>query len=393
MKVCMVSPYFAPHVGGVESHVRDLCNYLVDRGDEVTVLTSRFSRLLPRFERRGGVVIRRVPTIFNAFNTPFMPAVHREVIAGDWDIIHSHQPPPLTSYFACSAANAMGVPHVLTYHCDEEIQIPALGPVIIALFRWSLGRYTLSRSEQVMVSTRTYADTSRLVWRYEPEVTGMAIDVKCFSPSVDGAQVRERLGIPPSEEGHMILFVGRLMPHKGVEFLLEAIPMLPPSTKVVVVGSGPWREVLEASARRIGVTDRVIFAGAVPADELPMYYRAADVFVLPSISRLEAFGLVGLETLASERPVVLSDIPGVREVIEDGREGLLARPTDPADLAEKINILLKDPKRRAAMGKRGRRRVLANFTMEVVGAKIRKVYERVLSDEKPDIPRAMETFK
>jgi len=153
-----------------------------------------------------------------------------------------------------------------------------------------------------------------------------------------------------------------------------------PSARVVVVGEGPHRDLLESSARARGVADRVVFVGGVPQEELPALYRAADVTVLPSISRLEAFGLVGLESMASERPVVLSDIPGVREVIEDGKEGLLAAPADPEDIAAKVNALLDDPELRAEMGARGRERVLSHFTWDVVGAQFRHIYERLASE-------------
>ncbi len=387
MRIAIVAPYYAPHVGGVESHVHDLARYMVEQGDEVTVLTSQFTKHLPALERRQGIVVKRVTTTFEAFRTPFMPSVHKAVLKGDFDIVHSHQPPPFTAYFACTAANAKGVPHVLTYHCDDEITVPALGPVIVALYRHTLGHYTLSHSDQIVVSTQTYASTSRLVWNYDPEVIGAAIDAERFHPRVDGSRVRKHLGIPPPEEGHMILYVGRLVPHKGVEFLLEAVPELRPSAHLVVVGSGPWRKVLEASARRQGIADRVTFAGGVPWEELPQYNRAADIGVLPSISRLEAFGLVGLESMASERPVVLSDIPGVREVVQDGRSGLLSRPTDPSDLAEKINTLIDDPSLREKMGKRGRQRVLENFTWDVVGKQFREIYVRLVDGQSEPITR------
>ena len=335
--------------------------------------------MLPSVEHRGGVVVRRVPTIISLLRTPIMPAMYREVMKGGWDVVHSQSPPPIAAYFACTAAENIGVPHVLTYHADDEIPIPALGPVIVAAYRWSMGRYTFAHSDQVVVSTQTYASTSRLVWNYDPEVIGAAIDAGRFGSQVDGSRMRRSLGIPPPGEGHMVLFVGRLMPHKGVEFLIEAIPMMRPSARVVVVGEGPPRDLLESSARARGVADRVVFVGGVPQEELPALYRATDVTVLPSISRLEAFGLVGLESMASERPVVLSDIPGVREVIEDGREGLLAAPADPEDIAAKVNALLDDPKLRAEMGARGRERVLRHFTWEVVGAQFRRIYERLAS--------------
>lgn len=381
MKLCLVAPYYAPHIGGVETHVQELAKYMVDHGVDVTVLTSRYSREQPKIERREGVKVRRVSTLFLAFRTPIMPAVHNEILKEDWDIIHSHSPPPFTAYFACTAANTKEVPHVLTYHCDDEIPVPALGPVIVALYRESLGRFTLSHSDQVVTTTDSYARTSRLVWRYEPEVIGNAVDVQRFSPMVDGAKVREQLGIPPAEEAHMVLYVGRLEPHKGVEFLLEAVPMLRPSAHVVIVGRGPWREALEDSAKRLGVADRVTFAGSVPWPELPQYHRASDMFVLPSISRLEAFGIVGLEAMSSQKPVVLSDIPGVRDVIEDGKEGMRSRPTDPNDIAEKVNTLIDDPVLRLEMGERGRKRVMENFSWDVIGQRYMDLYDRVLDPD------------
>jgi rhamnosyl/mannosyltransferase len=381
MRIAMVAPYYAPHIGGVESHVHDMAKYMVDQGDDVTVLTSRYNKHLPRLERREGIIVRRVPTIIEAVRTPFMPRVHQEILDGDWDIVHSHTPPPFTAYFACTAAEAKGIPHVLTYHCDDEITLPAIGPVMVALYRESLGRYTLAHSDQVVVSTESYARTSRLVWRYNPEVIGAAIDANRFNPMVDGSRVRKHLRIPEAEEGHMVMSVGRLVPHKGVEFLLEALPMFRDSAHLVVVGTGPWREVLEERAKMKGVSDRVTFAGAVPFSELPAYYRAADITVLSSISRLEAFGLVGLEAMASERPVVLSDIPGVREVIENGVEGFHAKPVDPEDIADKVNTLIDDPHLRAEMGQRGRKRVLENFTADVVGKQFRDIYLRLLGQE------------
>ena len=87
---------------------------------------------------------------------------------------------------------------------------------------------------------------------------------------------------------------------------------------------------------------------------------------------------MGLEAMASQRPVVLSDIPGVRDVIEDGQEGILSRPTDPKDIAEKVNTLIDDPHLRHEMGERGRKRVLERFSWEVIGEKHWEIYNRML---------------
>ncbi|MEK6810811.1 MAG: glycosyltransferase, partial [Candidatus Thermoplasmatota archaeon] len=104
------------------------------------------------------------------------------------------------------------------------------------------------------------------------------------------------------------------------------------------------------------------------------YYAACDLFVLPSVSRLEAFGIVALEAMASGKAVVLSDIPGVREVIQDGVEGLLADPVNPEDLALKIRALLADDAQRTAMGRRGRETAERNYSIELITDRIEQVY-------------------
>src|SRR5438094_10551834 len=135
-------------------------------------------------------------------------------------------------------------------------------------------------------------------------------------------------------------------------------------------------------ALSMGVADRVRFLGRISDNRLPEVYAACDVFVLPSVSRLEAFGIVALEAMATAKPVIIADIPGVREVIEDGREGLLADPVNPRDLAAKIRRLLADPERRRAMGQRGREKVLESFGIERVADQIEGVYRSVLDGRK-----------
>src|SRR5437016_2154629 len=147
-------------------------------------------------------------------------------------------------------------------------------------------------------------------------------------------------------------------------------------------GEGSLLEPMKRFAHSMGVADRVRFLGRVSDENLPKVYAACDVFVLPSVSRLEAFGIVALEAMATAKPVIVADIPGVREVIEDGREGLLADPLNARDLAEKIRRLLADPEARRVMGERGREKVLESFGIERVTDQIEGVYRSVLDGRK-----------
>jgi glycosyltransferase involved in cell wall biosynthesis len=292
----------------------------------------------------------------------------------DADVVHAHSPPPLTSYYAAKASSRRRVPFVITYHCD--IEVPSVfGPLIESVYRHTLEYFTIRRANRIIVTTATYAATSRAVWRYNPAVIPNAVELQRYRPENDGSAMRARHGIREGES--VVLFVGRMVAQKGIENLVEAAKSVA-YAKFLIVGGGPELESLRRLAGRLGVSDRVIFTDQVSREDLPAYFAACDVFVLPSASRLEAFGIVALEAMASGKPVVVSDIPGVREVITDGKEGLLADPVDPDDLGGKIRILLADDKKREAMGRAGREKVEREFSIEEVVDRIEGVYRQAI---------------
>ncbi len=381
MRICQVAPYLHPHVGGVESHVESVSAELARRGHDVTVLTSRVKGA-PETEMRQGYRIVRVPQVFNLFNTPVAPSTRRWLLdhTRDFDVVHSHSPPPLTSYYAARATGRARIPHVLTYHCDLEIPIPG-GRVLVEFFRRTLGRFTVNRADCVIATTKTYAHTSRALWRRtDVDVIPNPVDTRRFGPHRNGDRVRERHGIG---DRPVALFVGRLQSHKGVEQFVRAAEHSDRKVVHLVVGDGPKRAALERLSQEARFKDKVIFAGRVPFDDLPDYYAASTLGILPSNSRLEAFGIAALEAMSTGRPVIVSDIPGVTEVITDGETGLLADPLNARDLAEKINVLVRDPENARAMGKRARQRVLDHFAIARVADALETVYGRARATIEP----------
>lgn len=372
MRIALVAPWFHPHVGGVESHVRALAAEFARRGHEVTVLTSNYAKL-PEREEMEGFTVERVKCLGVWLRTPITPALRRAITAGRFDVVHAHSPPPLSSYYAAAASERAHVPFVVTYHCDLEIPT-VLGGALANLYQRTYGRGTVRRAAKLIVSTETYAATSRAIWRFSPEVIPNPVDFSRFRPDVDGAWVRARLNL--RAEDRVVLLVARIVPHKGIEHLVEAAKHVP-DAMFVIVGDGPFLPEVRRLAAEFGVEDRVWFLGKVPFRDLPAYYASCDLFVLPSVSRLEAFGIVALEAMATAKPVVVSDIPGVREVVTDGVEGLLAEPVHPDDLAAKIRTLLDDPGLRRAMGLRGRQKVEQKFGIRQVADAVERVYRSV----------------
>ncbi len=351
----------------------DISLELQRRGHEVTIVTSRYEPL-PSSEEVQGMKVLRSKVLLTLFRSPVTPTLGRELVGVSADLYHAHSPPPLASYFAARVSRRTGTPLVITYHCDPEVPGP-LGVVVTGLYRRTLEAYSMKQASGIIATTQTYAATSRSLWSLDPTVIPNAVDTERFDPRASGSAVRERHGI--GEEEALALFVGRLVRHKGIEYLLQALRHV--DAHLIIVGVGDHARKLETMVSDLGLRERVVFVGRVPSRELQSYYAACDLFVLPSISRLEAFGIAALEAMASGKPVVVSDVPGIREVIADGVDGLLADPMNPEDIAGKMRDLLEDPERRRRMGSRGRRKVEERFAVRPVVDKLERFYARIQS--------------
>jgi glycosyltransferase involved in cell wall biosynthesis len=171
-----------------------------------------------------------------------------------------------------------------------------------------------------------------------------------------------------------LLFVGRLDPQKGLEVLLSALARLPNDVSLTVVGDGAEAQRLRARAAALGVAGRVRWVGAEPQAALADYYRNARLVVAPATAP-EGLGLVPIEALLCETPVVASNVGGLPDVVDDGQTGRLVAPSDPALLANTIAEVLANPERLEQWGRAGRTRVLDRFTPKACASAYRAVYE------------------
>lgn len=373
MKIAQVAPYFYPHVGGVESHVLTLSERLVNNGHDVTVYTSNFDNLKEK-DTFSGIKIVRAKQSASIFATPITPKIKKAIASEDHDVVHAHTPPPLTAYYAAKAVKRSKTPFVVTYHCDLELP-KLIGKIATAIYQRTFSRYTFKRADKIIVHTKTYGATSRTLWNFEEAVIPSAVNPQRFSKDLDFSKIEKRHALSGKK---VILFVGRLVGHKGIDYLIDSATLTPKDVRYVIVGSGPYLDKLKKRVRLKKVEKKVIFTGRVPFDDIPRYFSACDVFVLPSISRLEAFGLVILEAMASSKPVIVSNIPGVTEVVTEDVQGLHVEPMNAEDLAEKINILLSDEQMQRRMGDAGRKKVEEEYTWDKVVGQIEEVYKGVV---------------
>jgi glycosyltransferase involved in cell wall biosynthesis len=365
MRVTLVCPYDpipeqanpkAAAVGGVERVFAEVSRRLAARGHDVTLLCTTDG---PGGRReQEGVGFVRVPRRGTLLRDPV--ARLSRCLPRDAEVVHVAATYPFTTPSVLRRSHALGIPAVLDFHF-EPTPGGTLGRLATRLYR-RVGTPPYRLAGAVLVRSLAYGRTAPSLgavpesrWRILPN----GIDPARFRP--DG---------PRAADGDFLLFVGRLVPYKGLDVLLHALARLRPGLPLHVVGDGPLRARLEALAAQLNV--QVRFLGRAADADLPALYRGARLTVLPSVTRQEAFGISLIESMACGTPVVASDLPGVADVARVG--GLVAPPGDAAALAARLHHALEEPlERGAALA----RRVHAAYSWDAVADRLLEVYAEV----------------
>jgi glycosyltransferase involved in cell wall biosynthesis len=206
-------------------------------------------------------------------------------------------------------------------------------------------------------------ETEALVPGVHPTVAPMPVATALFQPG-------------NSRDGQRLLFVGRLSQQKGVEHLLYAMSAMKTRASLDIVGDGPGRESFERLARELELGTRVRWHGQVPQTDLPRFYQSAAALVVPSTD--EGLGLVAVEALLCETPVVAFDSGGLRDVIQHDKTGLLVQPGDRTALANTLDALLSTNGRGRDLGRAGRLYALSAFAPESAARRYAEIYRQVL---------------
>ncbi|RKZ20087.1 hypothetical protein DRQ50_00450 [bacterium] len=344
LKILHLGKYYHPHRGGMETVLRQQAEGLVERGCRVTVLVAGSDTDCGRMQK--GVRVVRALTAGTIRSQPVTPTLvgllRRELVGRGPDLVILHLPNPLAAGAWLLATAVGGVPATrlaVWHHADITRQRVDAAPA-----RWLQAR-CLAQAGTVWVSSAALAAGSRelIPWRSRVEVVPFGIDPRPW-------QIRE-----PRRDGPFV-FVGRLVPYKGLDVLLEAVATAP-GIHLDLVGSGPLGTDLSASIRDRDLGDRVRLCGELDDVELADLMSRARALVLPSIDASETFGLVQLEAMAAALPVVASDLPtGVRNVGRDGVTHIMVPPGDGAALATAL-VRLQDDDLVARMGRAARLRV------------------------------------
>ncbi len=378
MRIALVSPYDFPYPGGVTQHIYYLDQHFRELGHQVKIIAPCAGTELEPLANNVVVTTNRVISIpFAGSNAriPYSPAVNwrvkRALHAEDFDIVHAHE--PMTLPVPIMALTHSRAVNVGTFHAYRDRHlIYQYGRRIFQPFFDKLdGKIAVSEAARETVA------------RYfggEYVIIPNGIDFERFASE----QVRP---IEQYADGRpTILFVGRLEPRKGFRYLLRAFPYVKeefPQARLVVVGAYERDEMADHLhyVREHHLTG-VKFVGRVSDENLPRYYRTCDVFCAPSTG-FESFGIVLLEAMAAGKPTVATNIPGYRDLLEDGGEGFLVEHKSEKALAQALLRLLRDPATRREMGARGRVKA-QNYSWRQVALQVLGYYEELLRRGRDD---------
>ena len=374
MKIALVSPYDFAYPGGVVNHISALEQYFTKMGHEVKIIapaskavSNLGDRLIPIGKPRPIPVSGSIARITISLR---LASRIKEVLAKEkFDIIHLHEPfmPMLCSAVLRFSDNAVNIG---TFHACHGSPGYGFGRPISTII---LKRRRRKLTGKIAVSKPAMDFARKYIPGYY-NIIPNGIDVEHFSPDVS----------PIDEfcDGKMnILFVGRMEKRKGLNFLLEAYKQVKqeiPNSRLIVVGPGTrLRSIYERKVRRSKLQD-VVFVGYASYDELPRYYKTADIYCSPATGR-ESFGIVLLEAMAVGKPVVASNIDGYANVVSHGVDGLLVPPKDARLLAQTLISLMSDASLRQQMGANGILKA-KRYSWENIAQKILSYYMRLLSE-------------
>ncbi|MBW4632056.1 MAG: glycosyltransferase family 1 protein [Iphinoe sp. HA4291-MV1] len=299
----------------------------------------------------------------------------------------------LSSWVGMQLKEIQGSKQVHTYHSLGAVKYNTIETIpLIASTRLAVEKHVLETAERIVATSPQEKEHMRSLvsTKGSIDIIPCGTDITQFG-CIDRQAARAQLGIDP--ETKLVLYVGRFDPRKGIETLVRAVgeSQLRGSGKLQLIiggGSRPGhsdgkeRDRIESIVAELGMNDFTTFPGRISQEILPYYYAAADVCVVPS--HYEPFGLVAIEAMASQTPVVASDVGGLQFTVVSEETGLLAPPQDVAAFAAAIDRILSSSQWRDELGQAARKRVEAKFSWEGVASQLAQLYTKLLQEKSED---------
>lgn len=373
MNILQLSKYYAPYSGGIESVVRELTIGLKSRElHHIEVLASN--------DQSSGCIdivdqirVTRLPQNLKLFSQPISFKLLFQLIPKlkNQAIIHLHTPNPLWELFIFFLIKKHQV-WVITHHSDIVNQ------KYLSSLVFFLQRLIYSRVDAFIVPTINHLEYSKILKSFKDKchLIPFAFRFKKlhqFKPNpILTSEIEKKFK-------DYAIFIGRLVPYKGLDILLEAMTLVPQDYQVLIIGVGPLNSDLQKKIEQQNDSHRIFLLGKVDEDSLHHYLHLAKFLVLPSINQSENFGIVQLEAFAMKKAVIVSKLQsGASSLVTEGESGFLVEPADPKHLASRMMELFKDPLKAQMMGEKAYQNLQNNFSYEAMIDSHLKLYETCL---------------
>ncbi|MFH0814975.1 MAG: glycosyltransferase family 4 protein [Candidatus Falkowbacteria bacterium] len=390
MKIAQIA-YFPPAIKAthfaIGHAVHFLSEELVRLGHEVTVFVPR-SQGIKKFKEHN-YKIKTLWPIFRFGHIFFAPTLWFNL--RKFDVVNVHYPfwGVLEMIGLYKFLHKDKMKFVISYDVDV---LPK--GVHKKILRWQCEKLLprlMSVVDKVIASSADYLTTSDVFGKFYAGKPRLFAEVPFgaadkFFPEQKDKQLMVRYGL---KDGDVVLmFIGildRTRNYKGIRYLLKAMEYLDTNVKLIIGGDGEMRAFYQAKAIEAGLAPlaegrgkRVIFTGYIKDDEMRQHYNLCDIFILPSVNRGEAYSAVALEAMACGKPLVVTNLKGVRSIIDPGVNGMLVEPKNSGDIADKVKFLIQRPQLMATMGQNGAERVNAHYRWPIIAKKLEGIYNRIL---------------
>lgn len=372
IKVLQVNKLYYPEIGGIEKTLQQLSEGLSKQNDLEVLVCQKKGRGLS--ECINGVRVYRAGSFGVVSSVPISITFIWKFrkMSKNKDIVHLHLPFPLGD-LACLLSGYKG--KVIVYWHSDVVKQKGW----MLLYKPLMVQF-LKRADVILVGALGIAKGSKYLQPYLGKCREVPFAVEDCILEL-GGQYLLKYGYKRNQKELSFLFVGRLVYYKGCSVLIEAFSKMNSNSELNIVGSGDLEIELKDQCRKLNIENRVHFIGNASEEKLRMLFECADVFVLPSIERSEAFALVQLEAMAYGIPVINTNLPsGVPEVSIHNQTGLTVEPNNSVQLREAMEWMERNPKERIEMGKAARYRVAENYTQERMLNDLQKVYNELMED-------------
>lgn len=378
MRILHVTGTFLPIKGGGPYYVHHLSTQLERAGHDCRVVTT---------DAGGDPETETVPTVrarsLSVADFPVAPAfprsLYRTIKRFQPDVIHANYPLPLYPDLAALLARVRSIPLLLTSHGALEMRLDSAIGLFGAVYNRTLLRGTLCLADHVHVSNDAILQAFEFLDRHREKtsVVPIGVDTDWFDP----AQIDGRPPYRTAEGASTILFVGSFRRYKGLDSLIDAFAEVVPhhESRLVLIGDGPRGPAVQARIEDHGIESAVELVGHVSDEALRRAYAHADVFVLPSPTIRESYGMVAIEAMAMGVPTVVTHGSGIGQLLTDSPAGIVVEPNSVQALATELRSLLADPASRASEGRRSRRLVTDRFAWSQVIDEYLELYETLIA--------------